>query len=52
MTNTADSFRQGATAFNDALDLTREYRNAVIAHANEIAAQPAEDEEDEEEEGQ
>jgi hypothetical protein len=46
MTDTADSFRQGATAFKNAMDLTAEYRNAAIARANEIAAQTIDEEEE------
>jgi len=45
MTDTADSFRQGATAFKNAMDLTAEQRNAAIARANETA-QTIEEEED------
>jgi hypothetical protein len=48
MTDTADSFRQGATAFKNAMDMTAEFRNAAIARANEIA-QTIEEEEDAEE---
>ena len=49
MTDTADSFRQGATAFKNARDLTKEYRNAAIARANETTAQTIEDEKEKEE---
>jgi hypothetical protein len=51
MTGNKDAFRQGATAFKNALDLTAEYRNAAIAHANGIAnptIEPEDDEDDEE----
>ena len=39
MTDNQDpgTFIRGATGFKNALDLTKEYRNAAIAHANEIA---------------
>jgi len=50
MTSDQDTFLKGATAFKNAGDLTAEYRNAAIAHANEITAQPAEHEKEEEEE--
>jgi hypothetical protein len=45
MTHSKDSFREGATAFKNAMDLTAEYRNAAIAHANEIAPTTEEEEE-------
>jgi hypothetical protein len=48
MTHSKDSFRQGATAFKNAMDLTSEHRNSAIARANEIA-QTIEEEEDAEE---
>ncbi|KAM3065768.1 hypothetical protein ACMFMG_010006 [Clarireedia jacksonii] len=54
MTGNKNTFLQGATAFKNAIDLTKEYRNTAITHANETAAQMAaqtnDDEEDEEEE--
>jgi hypothetical protein len=46
MTGNQNSFLQGATAFKNALDLTAEYRNDAITHANKIA-QSAEGEGDE-----
>lgn len=52
MTGDEDIFLEGATAFKNALDLTREHRNAAIAHANKIAAQTIEDGDEEEEEGE
>ena len=48
MTHTLDSFRQGATAFKNAMDLTREYRNAAIVRANEMVAQIIENEDESE----
>jgi hypothetical protein len=35
-TDTFRNFRKGATTFKNAIDLTRGYRNAAIAHANEV----------------
>ena len=56
MTGTPRNFRDGATAFKNARDLTAEYRDGAIAYANEIAAQTIqgeeEDEDDEEDEGE
>jgi hypothetical protein len=52
MINTADSFRQGATAFKNPMDLTSERRNAAIARTNEIAAQTIDEEEEDIEEGE
>ena len=39
MTSNKESFLQGATAFKNAMDIAREYRNAAIEHANEMVAQ-------------
>lgn len=50
MTGNKDTFIQGATAFKNAMDLTAEYRNTAIAHANEIGAQAVDGEDDENEE--
>lgn len=50
MTGNRDSFLQGATAFKNAMDMTRKYRNAAIEHANEVAAQTADNKEDKEDE--
>ncbi|WEW59006.1 hypothetical protein PRK78_004474 [Emydomyces testavorans] len=50
MTDTADSFRQGAVAFKNAMDLTEEYRNDAITQANERAGQTIEDAGDDEDE--
>jgi hypothetical protein len=50
MTDDKETFLKGATAFKNAMDLTKEYRNTAIAHANEIAARPAEDDEELDEE--
>lgn len=50
MTSDQETFLKGATAYKNAMDLTKEYRNTAIAHANEIAARPAEDDEELEEE--
>ncbi|KAH0565141.1 hypothetical protein GP486_001474 [Trichoglossum hirsutum] len=36
MTGDQDTFLKGATTFKNAVDLTREYRDAAIAHANEM----------------
>jgi hypothetical protein len=36
MTGNWNTFLEGATAFRNAMDLTREYRDAAIARANEI----------------
>jgi hypothetical protein len=46
MTHTNSSFRDGATAFKNALDWTTEHRNAAIDHANSIVERN-EDEADE-----
>jgi hypothetical protein len=45
MTDTPESFRQGATALKNAMDLAKEHRDTAIARANEIA-QTIEEEED------
>ena len=50
MTGTADSFRQGATAFKNAMDLTEEYRNDAITQGNERAGQTIQNEGDDEDE--
>jgi len=49
MTSDKETFLKGATAFKNAMDLTREHRNAAIARANEIASQTMGNEDDEEE---
>jgi hypothetical protein len=36
MTSDQDTFLKGATAFKNAVDSTREYREAAIARANEM----------------
>lgn len=38
MTHSKDTFLQGATLYKNAHDLTEEYRNAAIVHANAMAA--------------
>jgi hypothetical protein len=48
MTHSKDTFLQGATLYKNAHDLTEEYRNAAIEHANAMAAAWAEEEEEEE----
>ncbi|KAL9619833.1 MAG: hypothetical protein Q9160_005573 [Pyrenula sp. 1 TL-2023] len=50
MTDTVDSFRQGATTYKNAIDLTREHRNTAIVHANEMVAQTIEDGDEDEDE--
>lgn len=50
MNGNTRNFIEGATAFKNAMDLIAEYRNTAIAHANEIAARPAEDDEEVDEE--
>ncbi|WEW61564.1 hypothetical protein PRK78_007055 [Emydomyces testavorans] len=52
MTGDQEIFLKGATAFKNAMDLTKEYRNTAIARANEIAARPAEDDEEVDEENE
>lgn len=37
MTNSAESFRQGATAYRNAGDWTKEQRDEAIRRANEVA---------------
>ncbi|KAF2229648.1 hypothetical protein EV356DRAFT_455391 [Viridothelium virens] len=44
MAGNKDAFLQGATAFKNALDLTREQRNAAIGYASDVADQTIEDE--------
>ena len=46
MTDDKETFLKGATVFKNAMELTREYRNAAIARANEIAVRKINDEED------
>jgi hypothetical protein len=45
MTDNSDqnTFIRGATAFNSAMDLTKEYRNAAIARANDFANRAVEE---------
>ena len=50
MTDTVDSFRQGATTFKNAIDWTRERRHAAIVRANEIVVQSIENEDQDEDE--
>lgn len=46
MTHSKESFRDGATAYKNAMELTAEHRNAAIARANETAPTIEEDTEE------
>ncbi|KAI9782238.1 MAG: hypothetical protein M1839_005352 [Geoglossum umbratile] len=48
MTSNRDTFLKGVTVFKNAMDLTKEYRDVAIAHANEHATDREENIDDEE----
>ena len=46
MTGSTNNFNEGATAFKNASDIAKEYRDSAIARVNEIAAQNSQAEDD------